>query len=805
MIDITFLSADRPLVKSYALKDGVLTKESYPRVWEFTSRVETVNDLGGFACALDAGAQRGDCLLKGTLQRPLVCESRAGATDPNTPTLAACFDLDRGAGIPSFDAMFERVGLGDVSYVLQYSASYGIESRGLTGHAFMLFDREMLPSALKQYLMYINLNTPMLANLLALTKTNNALSWPLDITTCQNDKLIYIAPPLLGPGVVSSYSGPRIQYVEKKYERISTKSLVIPSAEENRRRAEEVLDKLRERAGLPKRRWTTRFDKRSGSDVLVRPDPATLTGIKVERGFTYFNLNGGDSWGYFHSSQNPEVIRNFKGEPNYLTSEILPEYWGLVQAEKAKREADAKQQLMEPSRSAGGSPLTLVFRDFRSAVYYNGVYDPTTERLDLARAASELQLQHFLLERGLPRLDSIPVWNVVYDPHSEKRVDVDTRTVNRYCPSEYSRRAIRGHAGSPARGLREVAPATEELLTACVGKSPELRAHFLNWFAFLFMIRERPQTAWTLQGVEGTGKGLLVNKVLVPILGASNVTIKRMQELEDQFNGYLEESLLVVVDEADISESRQSRMIMANLKNQITEPVVSIRKMHTQSYLVPNYCGFLFLSNMPAPVVIAATDRRFNVGEYMDKKFMPSDDFIKALEDENQAVANYLASLEIDRKAVRTVFESADRDRMRDTATNSIEATAQALIQGNLEFFWDNLPAGDAGIIGAESQALSDTYIALIHSALRTEDGVQKLTRDELRVLFAYNVGEVPRTPAKFTSLLRHHRIVVSPIRVKGQLVRGMEVKWNVDEKWKAERLEELHSKVPTLRVIGQN
>jgi hypothetical protein len=63
---------------------------------------------------------------------------------------------------------------------------------------------------------------------------------------------------------------------------------------------------------------------------MSKPGEATITGIKRDRGFVYLNLNGGDSWGYYHSEDNAEYIYNFKGEPVYKTSELLPEYWASI-------------------------------------------------------------------------------------------------------------------------------------------------------------------------------------------------------------------------------------------------------------------------------------------------------------------------------------------------------------------------------------------------------------------------------------------------------------------------------------------
>jgi hypothetical protein len=51
---------------------------------------------------------------------------------------------------------------------------------------------------------------------------------------------------------------------------------------------------------------------------MLKPDSAVITEMKAERGFVYFNLNGGDSWAYYHPESNPDYIYNFKGEPSYL-------------------------------------------------------------------------------------------------------------------------------------------------------------------------------------------------------------------------------------------------------------------------------------------------------------------------------------------------------------------------------------------------------------------------------------------------------------------------------------------------------
>ena len=98
------------------------------------------------------------------------------------------------------------------------------------------------------------------------------------------------------------------------------------------------------------------------TEVMLKPDECIITDMKTERGFVYFNLNGGDSWAYYHPSESPEFIYNFKGEPTYKTSELLPQYWAKLTQQAASGAPDAKGNIY------------LAFREFTSGVYWNGIY-----------------------------------------------------------------------------------------------------------------------------------------------------------------------------------------------------------------------------------------------------------------------------------------------------------------------------------------------------------------------------------------------------------------------------------------------
>ena len=228
-------------------------------------------------------AALGHCLLKGELQRPLRHESRARSTSPPAPTDWIALDFDGVPGIKSFEDLIPHlpVYFRDVGYVEQLSASAGIEpNKGYWAHVFMLLDTKVPAPQLKEWLLHLNLTVPILRDHIPSQGAQTVLRWPLDITTCQNDKLLYIAAPGLGEGVTDALQGERIRYVRRRQAALH---IDFPPVQAERNRAEtlRLLATLREAAGLPPRRYSI-IKHPSGGTVLGHPGIAQVTGWKHE-------------------------------------------------------------------------------------------------------------------------------------------------------------------------------------------------------------------------------------------------------------------------------------------------------------------------------------------------------------------------------------------------------------------------------------------------------------------------------------------------------------------------------------------
>jgi hypothetical protein len=752
---LTFLQAPVPLTKSFTKQsDGTIKKSSYPNAYEVTSIEEDAKDLRDMAALLTKHAALGHCLVKGNPTRSLVSESRAGTTDSNAVSDWIVLDVDGVPNVSTIDDFLKAIRLEDISYVVQWSASYGIENKDLRAHVFMRLDKPLAAPLIKQWLVQLNHTVSMLKDAMSLTKTGNAISWPLDISACQNDKLLYIAPPLL-KGVKNPIKGPRIAYVRK-----SSETLIVPgtinSTAQNRELTAKRINELRSALGFPDRKTT--YKMHGNMEVMLKPDSCIVSDMKIERGFVYFNLNGGDSWGYFHPEDNPDYIQNFKGEPTYVTKDLLPEYW---------------QQLTQQAVRVSSQGVTyLAFCDRKTGAYWRGTHDAQTDVLELNEARNETQVRHFAKQHGMPLGDFIPEWDLMFDPKDNVRVDVANKSVNLFQPTVYMQAPLKKVTACPKTILKVIHHA--------LGSNQAITDHFLNWVAYILQNRDRTKTSWVLHGTQGTGKGILANKIIRPLFGQAQTAMRRMEEFNEPYNGFMEKCFVVFVDEMQAKAMLNERGVMAKLFNFITEENVTIRVMRMPAYEARNYTNWIFASNKSDPVAIDKEDRRFNVGAYQPNKLVITQAEVEVLiPKELQAFHDYLMTLVVDAEAAGTPIESTDRNNMISISESSIDTVGSALIEGNFEFFVDLLPTTTAYQGNQMEFNKVENYVDVLKSVIaRTKDGACNISRDELRTLFDYAVGGMPASPNKFTSLLKHHRIHTIKVWVDTKAVYGLRVDW---------------------------
>lgn len=797
-MNITFLRATdgTELTKRFGMDNGRLVQHSYPHVRNFTSQTVTLDPRGPVKSLhrhLKQQAAKYACLLKGNLKRELVGESRAQQTEPNDETRWICLDID---GLPSVKNAEQFVPLlppefQNVSYVSQVSSSMGVDpDKGYSAHLFFLLREPVLPAMLKLWLTQLNLSVPSIRSYIHLNKIGSTLKWPVDITTCQNDKLLYIAPPICEKGVKDSFRGERIQYAKRKHNFVELDLTGLKRAQIDHNRLA-LFNERRKEANLPQRRAES-FKIVRGEQILKKPGTASVSERKAERGFIYYNLEGGDSWGYYHPEDNPEILFNFKGEPSYLFSELCPEEYAIAKKHAEKLRANNTEQGY--FEEAGIQYFAVA--DKRSDLYYRGHYEPESGILEIFSTKSRDKLKDYLKEHGQPVPDFIPSWDIVYDFTSDVVFDPQNKVINRYQPTPYIKNA------KPSVKLPLLCG---KLIEHTLGGDSEAVDHFLNWLAVIVQKRIKTGTAWVLTGTQGTGKGRIFHWLLKPILGDSYASIVSPEYFEHQFNEKLESSLLLYVDEVDYTTFKRKGAVGGTLKMYITEPNVDIRRMHAAGYNAPSPTNFIFSSNTLHALHVDDSDRRLNIPPRQDTKLegvVMTRKQIAAVQDEVQAFANYLFGREADVDRAGTVITSDEKDRLKSISRTVLEDIIHNLKEGNLEYFLRERP--DVGMPPEMYQFLdlptdTPTYFDILAEAFQHANSPVNIPRDHLRVLF-FHIAKYNEDKARFSKMLSHRRIKIETIWHNSRAVQGVKgIIWKVDDDLRKEWQELLKARKPTV------
>lgn len=767
MYQFDFLEAKVPLTKVFQRTDTGYEVVPYPMVKNFTSQRREAKDLAELYQILQQHAGLGHCLLKGLLNTQLVQEPRAGHTDPAATTPWLLLDLDFADGWNSVSEFLDELApeFKDVSYIFQHSSSAGIKGvPGLRGHIWVLLNEPVSPQVLKEWLRARNLETPKLADRLTLTANGQSLRWPLDITTCQNDKLLYIAPPVC-EGFDDPLEKKRFELVVREKERAAPPALKTSPAVLNAKQKEKI-EALRKQANLPEVK--PKYKKVGDTEVLVNPDEAVITGVKRARGFVYLNLNGGDSWGYYFHEAKPDLVYNFKGEPPVYLRDIAPSFYEQFAAQVRAEHAQVEQE----TRWAERRPF--VFRDWARDTYYNALYFPKEDRVDLAKTNSLVRLQHFCMQYNEAPPEVIEDWTVEFNPTTLKIIDFDKRWINTFNPSPFLRTDWTDKRPSA------LPPTIDKIVSSVCSRDAEAKTHFLNWLAYIFQTRKKTATAWIFHGVQGTGKGILVSRILKPLLGTEHVVEVTLSDLEDRFNANFERALILWIDEFQVGNAREADKIMNRLKNLVTEERISLRGMHKEAVPTLNYTNIIIATNHPDPVQLSVHDRRFNVPPAQEQKLAITYAELMQIEKELPDFASYLQFYQVDNAAVRQILMNEARENMIIASQTTVEHFFHAIRTGDLDYF--------LGFQDARAKLSSDPVFATEYERLMTDWCRAAVAKEHLIVpyadlqrMYTYIIGSA-MSPAKFGRVCAIHRLTESRTTVGNQVIRGHWVEWHGPE-----------------------
>ena len=149
-----------------------------------------------------------------------------------------------------------------------------------------------------------------------------------------------------------------------------------------------------------------------------------------------------------------------------------------------------------------------------------------------------------------------------------------------------------------------------EHMDCIFGEEDTAKNHMLDVMAHIIQYPDKKILhAPLIIGGEGIGKSVL-GYILQRILGPGNVSSVDNTELNGQYNDWMRNTALVIVEEL-MALGRRERM--NKLKPLITQPEIRIQRKYVQTITLSNRTNFIFFSNYIDAAVLDKGDRRYFV------------------------------------------------------------------------------------------------------------------------------------------------------------------------------------------------
>jgi len=176
----------------------------------------------------------------------------------------------------------------------------------------------------------------------------------------------------------------------------------------------------------------------------------------------------------------------------------------------------------------------------------------------------------------------------------------------------------KGNLKNDVLSIVEKFPFVNLLFDSLTNFNKEYKKYFLNWLAYVFITHKKTMNTIIFKGIEGTGKGLLFEKIIQKVFPINQTTVISNDELNNSFNEFLENKSFIIANE--VQDYTNKKSVYEKLKQWITDEMVNLNAKHTRMRNATNFVNFLIFSNNDYPVPITITDRRYSVINTSDEK-----------------------------------------------------------------------------------------------------------------------------------------------------------------------------------------
>lgn len=728
-IKSTFLTAHMKLVKRFEA-DGTVT--AYPNASRMTSYEATypLTQKGMLQRLADMRkfAKEGGCLLRGNLIEQIKDKSRAGLTNKTEELQTVMLDFDKikmdtssflktktvknlevkEVNVTEKDILDIAEKLlamtplpKDVSYFVHASSSMGVRNDVVSMHIEFVLPKGVPSERQRLWIEQTALFCPELRRNLTLSRNGMCLCWPLDPSVAANSKIIYIADPVFAVEADNPVKGERIFYVEKEKLLLQDSYIVVKDGGVIANAKDMTIAELRAAAKLPKADLRTSSIRMDGNQVKIFQKVGKMYIEEAyENGdFVYCNVNGGDSHAYYFLKRDPAIMLNFKGEPAFKISEAHKEFYELMckKYEDFAAKNDSGRAFLRRNLAEKGSLVGIILED--------------TGELASADPLNNDAAESWAFERETYMPEFIPTTRIEFDPTAEPGVRTEIKAgfkeelINSY-KVPYSIRMKDDvdfvmDYDNCVELLAEHCPAHSTLLTHVCGDDVQMLRHFINWLATGAQRRIKNKTTFLFQGVQGTGKGIMFEHVIMPLFGSEYCKSLSIQNLEEKHSGYLDNLLFLLIDEFRHGDSQATKFLENKIKMFVTETMMPVRRMNMDSENIKTFFQMVFFSNNHDAIRIPEGDRRINVCPRQERKLQAIFRDAKSQTEQHERISTLLEDLQLEQPkflgammsmkyyAARAemVIENEAKKRMQHAARTKAEDFQAAITKGDIAYF----------------------------------------------------------------------------------------------------------------------
>lgn len=185
--------------------------------------------------------------------------------------------------------------------------------------------------------------------------------------------------------------------------------------------------------------------------------------------------------------------------------------------------------------------------------------------------------------------------------------------VNDVPPDEYNM-----YSGFKAKSvdsvdMKLIAPILNHIKLCWADNNDDLYDYIMQWFRQAFSEPwNKTGVVLLLYGLEGTGKGLLIDNLIIPLIYGSKISCisQGLEPIVQRFNGICADKCFMGVNE--VSTEGSWACSWEKLKALITDPTITIEKKGIDIFKdYPNHINFIFTTNNHDSVKLGKTDRRY--------------------------------------------------------------------------------------------------------------------------------------------------------------------------------------------------